>query len=64
MKSPTPEEIKALREEAKLTQARMAELIGVTDRAFRYYEAGQREMPYSAWQLLKIIVESRKPEHD
>ena len=37
--------IRALREDADLTQARVGEAIGVPQRTYAYYESGQRMLP-------------------
>ena len=39
------ERIRHLREDADLTQAQMGKLINVTQRAYAYYESGQRMIP-------------------
>ena len=51
---PNPTEIKEARANAGLTQSQAAALVGVTDRAWRYWERGSRTMPSSAWELFKI----------
>lgn len=38
-----PNRLRALREGHKATQSKLASIIGVTDRAFRHYEHGDRE---------------------
>lgn len=39
------ERIKNLREDRDLTQAQMAEILSITQRAVSYYEKNQREIP-------------------
>ena len=51
---PSPQEIKDARAKAGLTQAQAAALVGVTDRAWRYWERGSRSMPSSAWELFLL----------
>ena len=51
---PTPDEIRQARLRAGLTQAQAAELIHVTTRAWKYYEAGQRAMPLAYWELFTL----------
>lgn len=41
------DKIKELREDSDLTQAQMAEIIGITQRTVSYYENNQREVPIS-----------------
>ena len=54
MPSPTPQEILAARKAAGLTQTRAAAMVGVKLRAWQYWEAGERTMPTSAWELFNI----------
>lgn len=51
---PSPADIREARHRAGLTQSQAAALVGVTDRAWRYWERGSRTMPSSAWELFKI----------
>ena len=41
------DKIKELREDNDLTQAEIAEIIGITQRTVSYYENNQREIPIS-----------------
>ena len=45
MNNPSPAEIRAARKAAGLTQAAAAALVGVNDRGWRRYEAGDVKMP-------------------
>ena len=54
MHSPTPQEILAARKAAGLTQTQAAGLVGVKLRAWQYWEAGQRVVPTSAWELFNL----------
>jgi transcriptional regulator with XRE-family HTH domain len=45
MTSPSPAEIRQARKAAGLTQAAAAALVGVNDRGWRRYEAGDVKMP-------------------
>lgn len=56
MKSPSPEEIKAARKAAKLTQTQAADLTHVTTRGWQHWEAGDREMHPAIWELFLIKV--------
>jgi putative transcriptional regulator len=56
MKSPSPEEIKAARKAAKITQAQAALLTHVTMRGWQYWEAGDRDMHPAIWELFLIKV--------
>ena len=50
----TPVAIKAARKAASLTQSQAAATVGVTMRAWQYWEAGHRKMPVSTWELFKL----------
>lgn len=54
MKPPAPETIRTLRSTLQLTQKEAADLVHVSLRAWQWWEAGQREMPLAAWELLVI----------
>ena len=41
----TPEEFQARRQDLELTQIQLAEELGITERAVRYYEKGERRIP-------------------
>ena len=51
---PSPSEIRQSRLSLGLTQAQAGALVGVTDRAWRYWERGERVMPSSAWELFNL----------
>ena len=51
---PSPATIRAARLSLGLTQSQAGALVGVTDRAWRYWERGERVMPSSAWELWQI----------
>ena len=48
---PSPAEIRAARKAAGLTQAAAAALVGVNDRGWRRYEAGDVKMPVFKFEL-------------
>lgn len=52
--SPSPEAVKELRDRLAMTQVECAEVIGVLARAWQRYEAGDRSMAPSAWELFKL----------
>lgn len=56
MQSPTPNEIRAARERAGLTQTQAAHLIHGTMRAWQEWEAGNRKMHPGLWELFCIKV--------
>lgn len=51
---PVPEEIRAAREVAELTQAQAAALVHCSPRAFEQWEAGERGMHPAFWELFRI----------
>ncbi|WP_410199529.1 helix-turn-helix domain-containing protein [Burkholderia cenocepacia] len=58
---PTPEGFKAMREKGKRTQATAAALLGVLPRQVQRWEAGEAEIPISAWKLLRRTWGYRYP---
>ena len=56
----TPEQIKAERSRLGFTGAQMAERIGVTPRAYAYYESGQRKIPLPVEKLIKLQREKER----
>ena len=58
LNAPSADAIKAAREAASLTTTQAAELIGVTARAWQRYEAGDREMAGSAFELFQLKAAS------
>ena len=59
MHNPAPSEIMAARKAAGLTQTQAAGMVGVKLRAWQYWEAGERTMPTSAWELFLIKTKSQ-----
>jgi DNA-binding XRE family transcriptional regulator len=58
---PTPQQLKALRLAAGLTQKQAAELVGAQERSWKYYEAG-RPIPYSKWRI--FLLETGSPSSE
>ena len=54
MNSPTPHDIKEARLTAGLTQTQAAALVYASARAWQYWEAGDRDMCPSDWELFSI----------
>ena len=54
MTPPSPEEIRAARQSAHLTQTQAAALIHKQRLAWARYEAGDREMDPALWELFQI----------
>jgi DNA-binding XRE family transcriptional regulator len=56
MTSPTAVEVREARLAAKLTQAAAAELVGITTRAWQYYESGETTIKLPTWRLFKTLT--------
>lgn len=54
LKSPSPEQIKAMRTALGYTQKEAAELVHVSLRAWQLWEAGDRKMLPGIWELCVI----------
>lgn len=50
----TPDQIKAARQAARLTQREAAEKIQVSTRAWQQWEGGQRKMSETMWNYFKV----------
>lgn len=53
-RNPTPEEVRAAREAAGLSQTSAAALIHCTMRGWQEWEAGNRKMHPAFWELFRI----------
>ena len=51
---PTSAEIKAIRQEKRLTMAQIADLVCSSSKAWQQWEYGKRQMPAGLWKLLTI----------
>ncbi|RQV05726.1 hypothetical protein DF039_32615 [Burkholderia cenocepacia] len=58
---PTPDEIKAMRQRGRRTQAQAAALLGVLPRQVQRWEAGEAPIPTNAWPLLRRAWGYRYP---
>lgn len=54
MSEPTPDQIRAAREAAGLTQTEAAGLVRAKLRAWQRWEAGERQMRASDWELFQL----------
>ena len=57
---PSPADIRQSRRALGLTQAQAGALVGVTDRAWRYWERGERVMPKGMWELFNLKTKELK----
>lgn len=63
MDSLTANEVKAIREAAGMTVAEAAKVIGITARAWQYWESGNRTPSPQTSELIRIkIVPKSKPK--
>lgn len=51
----TPEQLREWRKARGLTQQQIAELVGVSDRAIKYWEQGARKIPPMLEKLLEAL---------
>ena len=54
-----PEKFYKIRKKLKLTQAEIAQDLGLTERTIRHYEAGDREISLSIEKLLRYVAKER-----
>lgn len=54
--NPTPEAIKAMREEKKLTQSAATKLVHSSLRAWQQWESGDRKMHPAFWELFNLKI--------
>lgn len=59
-RNPSPDEVREARAKAGLTQPEACKLIHVTLSSWKKYEAGDRRMPASAWELFNIKIDDRR----
>ena len=52
--APTPEQIRAARAAAGMTQTQAADIVHGAMRAWQDWEAGKRRMPPGLWELFRI----------
>lgn len=53
---PKKEELIAFRKHNNLTQQEIADIINVGRRTYQHWEAGDNEIPWGLWELLKLKV--------
>lgn len=58
--NPKPAEILRAREDAGLTQQQAADLLFSSWRTWQDWEAGERRMPPSAWELFRVKCNARR----
>lgn len=54
--APAGDEIRQARESAGISRAEAARMVHVTERLWRYWEAGTYRMPLAAWELFQLKV--------
>ena len=55
----SPEEFKAYRKRAKMSAAKYAAELGVSQRVMFYYENGDREIPQTIAILMRLLEETK-----
>jgi DNA-binding transcriptional regulator YiaG len=58
--TPSPEEVRAARELAQLTQKEAADLIHCTESGWQKWELGERRMHPAFWDLFGRVLEERQ----
>lgn len=61
LNTPTPENIKSLRQKHQLSVAELAQGLHVNPRTVFFWERGEREMPMGLWELMNIKLEEISP---
>ncbi|MDR3352761.1 MAG: helix-turn-helix domain-containing protein [Zoogloeaceae bacterium] len=62
MTQPTPQQIREARQQAGLSQEAAADLVCVSRRAWQFWEAGQRSMSETTWELFCLKTQQNKPD--
>lgn len=62
MSSPAPEEIRAARDAAGLSQTAAAELVHSKLRTWQQWEAGDRRMHPGLWELFRLKIATLKAQ--
>lgn len=58
--NPTPDEIKAARKGAGITQTEAGALVHTTVRTWQQWEAGDRKMHLAFWELFQLKTKAAK----
>ena len=61
---PNAEQIRKARVSAGLTQRAAAELVGLTTRAWQYYESGKTRIKLPTWRLFCAETSESEPKPD
>ena len=61
-RNPTPDEVRAAREEFGLSQTTAASLVHTTCRTWQQWEAGDRRMHPAFWELFRLKVSIPAPD--
>jgi len=56
----TPEKIRKTRESHRLSTTEAARMVYVSERNWRRWESGDRQMPAAAWELFQIKAKELK----
>lgn len=58
-RNPSPDEVRAAREAAGLTQTEAGDLVHTTCRTWQQWEAGDRRMHPAFWELFRLKIATR-----
>lgn len=58
-RNPTPDEVRAAREAAALTQTEAGDMVHTTCRTWQQWEAGDRRMHPAFWELFRLKIATR-----
>ncbi|MEJ8849194.1 hypothetical protein [Variovorax rhizosphaerae] len=61
VESPTPQQVRALREAVHLTLAEFGEVVYATARAVSSWESGTRACPPASWELMLLYFDRVRP---
>lgn len=59
-RNPSPDEVRAAREAAGLTQTQAAQVVHVTLNGWQRWEAGDRPMHPAFWELFRLKLRAKK----
>ena len=58
--NPSPDQIRATREAARLTPAEAAAMVHALERSWYHWESGAHRMPAASWELFLIKLGARE----
>jgi len=64
LRQPTPQEVKAARVNAMLTQEQASALVYTTNRTWHNWESGKVAVPLASWELFLIKLDQKENTHE